>query len=180
MGNMRTRFQCGKRSSWTSLLCRRHEHAAQGECGSTPQRVTVQTHGTVVRHSPSGQVAALALKAFTYSELDKGKAPRTQSLSEIAPNQIGQEKFRLKPKFREPLQGKPWVWNPVSTASATLEFKTKPRSTGSLWPEAGTDTCSPGSRARRPNHFYSHRMARHSTKGQDNETTLDAKHCSLN
>ena len=48
---------------------------------------------------------------------------RTQSLSEIAPNQIEQDIFRLKPTFREPLQGKPWVWNLVSTPSATLEFK---------------------------------------------------------
>ena len=48
---------------------------------------------------------------------------RTQSLSEIAPNQIEQENFRLKPTSREPLQGKPWVWNLVSTAAATPEFK---------------------------------------------------------
>ena len=48
---------------------------------------------------------------------------KTQSLSEIAPSQIEQEIFRLKPTFREPLQGKPWIWNLVSTTAATLEFK---------------------------------------------------------
>ena len=64
---------------------------------------------------------------------------RTQSLSELAPSQIEQDIFRLKPTFREPFQGKPWIWKLVSDAAAI---------------------------ARRPNRFYSHRMARHSTKRQ--------------
>ena len=39
----------------------------KGKCGSTPQNVTVKTHGTMERHSSSGQVAAPGLQAFTYS-----------------------------------------------------------------------------------------------------------------
>ena len=45
-------------------------------------------------------------------------------------------------------------------------IQTEPCSTGSLWPETRTNPCGTRSRARRPNHFYPHRGARHSTKRQ--------------
>ena len=63
-------------------------------------------------------------EAYAALKLEGGRGlTRTQALSEITPNQIEQEIFRLKPTFREPLPGKPWIWNLVSTAAATLEFK---------------------------------------------------------
>ena len=80
------------------------------ELSSGQERVIRKTGG-----EPSGWEAAVA-------HWGRGLA-RTQSLSEIAPSQIEQEIFRLKPTFREHLQGKPWIWNLVSTASATPEFK---------------------------------------------------------
>ena len=60
-------FSVARDRAGPPALRRRHEHTAQGVCGSTPQNVIVETHGTVGRHSSSGQVAAPALQAFTYS-----------------------------------------------------------------------------------------------------------------
>ena len=80
---------------------------------------------------------------------------RTQSLSEIAPNQIEQEIFRLKPTFQGTSPGQALGLELGQHSFSHTGIQTEPCSTGSLWPEAGTDTGRPRSRSRRPNHLLS-------------------------
>ena len=94
------------RQAYAAIMSEEVQELSSGQ----KERVIRRTGG-----EPSGWEAAVA-------HWGRGLA-RTQSRSEIAPSQIEQEIFRLKPTFREPLQGKPWIWNLVSTAAATLEFK---------------------------------------------------------
>ena len=93
----------------------------------------------VIRKTGGEQAGWEAAAAHWYRGLS-----RTQSLSEMVFTEIEQEIFRLEPTFREPLQGKPWVWNLVSTAAATLEFKQNLAALAAFGPNSEQIHVAPG------------------------------------